>query len=471
MDSSRSEDNGFLKPKIIQKSKSARQIFAAVSATLILIASGFHIGWASPSLAKLQAKDADIFVTSSQGSWIASFLLMGSIFGTILALLVVDRWGRKTLLLLMSIPLFVSCVLIALAQTYWWFYLARFTAGIGNGAIFTGMPIYVSEIAEDRMRGAFGILATVMMNLGTLVSYGIGPWVSRATLAMVGAIVPVVYALTFIWMPETPYYFAMKSVHKKSVKSLRWLREISDVTEEVKKIRINVTLKRKDVRSITELCTVKGNQKALVIMIGLLTCQQASGITAISAYSTIIFNQVDSGLSTGVFIIILGIVKLTIAAMVIFLADVAGRRPLLLTSISLSTLFLFAEAVYFHLQANGTDLTSVSWLPLVAMIAFLISYTSGMGTIPMVTAAEIFPCEVKALAMTAAVTYMCAAGICVTKLYQIVSDAYGIHVALYIFTVCSTASTAFIFLVVPETKRRSLNEIQDELHGVTKPML
>ncbi|XP_046744429.1 facilitated trehalose transporter Tret1-2 homolog isoform X1 [Diprion similis] len=471
MDTSRSQDNGFLNPKIVEKSKSARQIFAAVSATLILIASGFHIGWASPSLAKLQAKDSDILVTSSQGSWIASFLLMGSIFGTILSLLLIDRWGRKTLLLLMSVPLFVSCVLIAVAQTYWWFYLARFIAGIGNGAIFTGMPIYVSEIAEDRMRGAFGILVTVMMNLGTLMSYGIGPWVNRATLAAVGAVVPVVYTLTFIWMPESPYYFAMKRVHRKSEKSLKWLRGISDVAEETKKIQMNVTLKRKDVRSITELCTVKGNQKALVIMIGLLTCQQASGITAILAYSTIIFNQVDSGLSTGIFIIILGIVKLTTAAMVIFLADVAGRRPLLLTSISLSTLFLFAEAVYFHLQANGADLTAVSWLPLVAMIAFLVSYTSGMGTIPMVTTAEIFPCEVKALAMTAAVTYMCAAGICVTKLYQIVSDAYGIHVALYIFTVCSTVSTAFIFFVVPETKRRSLNEIQDELHGVTKPML
>lgn len=92
---------------------------------MILIENGFHVGWASPSLAKLQSEDSEILITSDQGSWIVSFMLIGSIVGSIVGIPMVDRWGRKTSLLIASFPPFISCLLIAFARNYLWYYIAR----------------------------------------------------------------------------------------------------------------------------------------------------------------------------------------------------------------------------------------------------------------------------------------------------------------------------------------------------------
>lgn len=105
------------------------------------------------------------------------------------------------------------------------------------------------------------------------------------------------------------------------------------------------------------------------------------------------------------------------------------------------------------------------------MVGYLVSFTAGIGTLPMVVASEIFPVEVKALAMTANAVFLAVTGICVTKFYQIITDTYGIHISYYIFAALSTASIVFVYFLVPETKKRSLSQIQDELQGVSKPML
>ncbi|XP_048508501.1 facilitated trehalose transporter Tret1-2 homolog [Athalia rosae] len=110
----------------MHKWKSCPQVFAATSASLILVATGFHMAWPTPSLVQLFADDSEITLTTGQGSWIASMSLVGSVFGSLAGFFLIDSWGRKNTLLLMAGPLFVSCVLIALAKSYRWLYLARF---------------------------------------------------------------------------------------------------------------------------------------------------------------------------------------------------------------------------------------------------------------------------------------------------------------------------------------------------------
>lgn len=90
-----------------------------------MLSVGYQISWPSPSMPQLLAKDSDIPITSSQNSWIVAFQQIGGIPGTVFGSFIVDRWGRKTSLLLMSIPLCISCVIIAFANTYWWLYIGR----------------------------------------------------------------------------------------------------------------------------------------------------------------------------------------------------------------------------------------------------------------------------------------------------------------------------------------------------------
>lgn len=144
-------------------------------------------------------------------------------------------------------------------------FVSRFFAGIGVGTVFTGIPMYMGEIAEDRVRGGFGILITVMLNAGYLVSYSIGPWVSTTTLAAVGAAIPILSAIIFAWVPESPYYYAIKNLPQKMEKSLIWLRGTDDVNAELQNIQKTVTMNLNDKGTITEIFTVKGNRKVATL--------------------------------------------------------------------------------------------------------------------------------------------------------------------------------------------------------------
>lgn len=121
--------------------------------------------------------------------------------------------------------------------------------------------MYMGEIAEDRVRGGFGVLITFMLNTGYLIAYAVGPWVSGATFAAVGAVIPVIFVVTFVWVPESPYYYAIKSVPYEMEKSLTWLRGTPDVVDEMQMIKNNVEMNRSKKASLTELITVESNRK------------------------------------------------------------------------------------------------------------------------------------------------------------------------------------------------------------------
>nr|XP_046485992.1 facilitated trehalose transporter Tret1-2 homolog [Neodiprion pinetum] len=435
------------------------QIFAVVTASLLFTATGFHFGWSSPTLPKL-LEDTSIPVTQNQASLIISLLSFGSTVGPLLSIVTVDRWGRKTTMLLLSIPFIVSSILIAMAQNYWWYYVARVTCGLASGITWTIIPMYLGEIAEDRIRGGLGVTTSVMLNLGLLMAYTIGPWVSKPLLAALGTAIPVMFLLIFSRMPETPYFYMMKDKPNLARKSLEWLRGTTDVDQEVEVVRKNVEFDLQNSWALKELFTDKGNRKALLVVLGLMTAQELSGIAVITSYSTSILSEVGSGITSSVSVIIIGVIQLTVSVLVVFFTDRVGRRPLLFGSLFSIIVFLAALAVYFQLLANEDDVSVISWLPVTAMIGYVCSFTMGLGTIPTSIASEIFPCNVKAYASIIMNVYVFFIEGVILQLYPLLVNAYGIHVTLYIFAGCTTVSIIFTFFYVPETRMKSLGEIQ-----------
>lgn len=124
--------------------------------------------------------------------------------------------------------------------------------------------------------------------------------------------------------------------------------------------------------------------------------------------------------------------------------------------------------MYFQLLAAGNDVSSLAWLPVTAMIGFVILYTIGLGSLSFVIFAEIVPLNVKAPAGAVNIIFSCLGSVAITKLYQVVADAYGIQVSFWGFSVLTVFSGFFIYFVLPETKQKSLMEIQELLNGTKK---
>lgn len=148
------------------------------------------------------------------------------------------------------------------------------------------------------------------------------------------------------------------------------------------------------------------------------------------------------------------------------IVDKAGRKPLLIISITGSALTLFLEGLFFNLKSSKhIDTSSFDFLPVVLLILFVIIFSVGMQSIPILMLGELFPTSVKAFALCLADIYYSVVATLASKFLQVMKDYYGMHMAFYGFSLFSVLGLIFIIFCVPETKGKNLEEIQAFLQG------
>ncbi|XP_065084222.1 facilitated trehalose transporter Tret1-like [Ochlerotatus camptorhynchus] len=439
------------------------EYFAAVTATLSLVATVATAGWSSPAIPALLSPESHIKITPDQGSWIVSILSIGGCFGAIIMSPLVDHFGRKFTLIISMIPLVIGWIMIVFATNVPTIYVARFLHGLAYGTTYGVAPIYLGEISSKTIRGSTGVLVTVMAKLAFLLQYSIGPYVSFRSLALISLVFPAIFLVTFCWMPETPYHYLAHGNDEAALNSLRWLRRSDfyneDFRQEFHQMQSLVEKNRHDRRSLLDLLT-KRNRKSLGIILLLSFGMQLTGINAILGYSQTIFSELEMNLTAAELSIILAIVQLVAVFIPTFFVDKTGRRPLLLISSIASVIALTICSSYFTLDAMGYPVDTLGWIPFVATLGFIVSFALGLATVPFAILGEIFPKNIKANANAVFTVITSLIVFTVVKLFQIISDGAGTYVVFWIFATCTTVTTVLIYFWIPETKGKSFEEIQ-----------
>ncbi|XP_058833967.1 facilitated trehalose transporter Tret1-like [Topomyia yanbarensis] len=442
--------------------KYSNQYLAAFTGTLLTFSVIASYGWTSPTLPILLADDSPLPITPDESSWIVSILVLASIAGPIPTAWAVDKFGRKYTMLFAAIPTIIGWILIGVAQSVPVLYVSRLLSGISYGMQYSSMPLYLGEIASDAIRGSIGTLLTVMAKAGILVEYSVGPYVGFRTLAWISLVFPSAFFVLFMWMPESPYYLLAKNDQESAAKSLRWLRKRDEVHDELIMMKTAVEKSKQNKGTFRELLT-PGNRRSLIVVLGLGALQQLCGSQAVIAYSQQIFEEVQSGLKAHESSIIMAVIQLITATLSSSIVDRVGRRPLLLISTAGCAIGTFIVGLYFFLQQQGVAVQSVSWIPLVVIMLYIISYTIGLATVPFAVLGELFPANVKAVAAAMYTMFASSVGFGVAKLYQVISDELGTYVSFWIFAVCSSLFVIFVYLLVPETKGKPLDQILEEM--------
>jgi MFS family permease len=170
-----------------------------LTANLASIIGGAAYSWTSPVLPKLNNVDNMVDnpfgrpITPFEESWITSIISVGAAIGPLLAATVMDRIGRKKTMLMIAIPMIVSHLILAFTTSINLYYFSRFFLGIGAGCVYSVVPTYVGEIAENSNRGAFGCMMGLVCTAGTLFCYIIGPFVTIKTFCLILVVPPVVF--------------------------------------------------------------------------------------------------------------------------------------------------------------------------------------------------------------------------------------------------------------------------------------
>ncbi|KAJ0079128.1 hypothetical protein Patl1_22735 [Pistacia atlantica] len=389
-------------------------VFSTLVAVCIFFCYGFAVGFSSPAESGIME---DLGLTVAAYSVFGSIMTVGGMIGAILSGRIADILGRRLAMLLSDI--FCTCG---------WFAIA------------------------------FGKL---MRTCGFSLVYLVGNYISWRTLALVGVIPCLLQIVTLFFIPESPRWLVKVGREKEFETVLQRFRgEISDISQEAADIRDNLeTFHQGSGTRFLELFQ-RRYSNSLIIGVGLMFLQQLAGVSGMTYYAASIFEK--AGISTSLGSTVVAITVIPASAVGVLLMDKAGRRPLLLFSVAGLCICFFVMGLAFRFQEipHMEELTPI--LVLISLVGVVVADSVGMAGIPWVVMSEIFPMNVKAAAgsLVTLVYWSCSWVMTYTFNFMMEWSSAG---TFFIFSGVNLTTVIFIAKMVPETKGRTLEEIQSTI--------
>lgn len=304
-----------------------------VPGCLSCISDGMHYGWSAPAVPLLKSNDTPVAITETHVAWLESCLMLGDLAGLPVTIFFVDRIGRKYSILMSACVGIVCWLMIAFATSVQVLLAARFLAGIIADVAFVASPMYIAEVADQRLRGFLAGMTYLMMLVGLALVYIVAPFVTIFTSSMVGIGILVLHIATFVFMPQSPYFLLMKDRKEKAFKNLQWFRNNACVEKEMEEIAAAVERQQSERGRPQDLLLIPSNRKAMIIMSVLNGAQHFTGISVIIMNVHTILNAagapyIDSNWAG----IIFGILMIVAATIALAFVDKSGRKILLTVS-------------------------------------------------------------------------------------------------------------------------------------------
>jgi SP family arabinose:H+ symporter-like MFS transporter len=377
-----------------------------------------------------------------------------------------DRFGRRRVLFFCAILYAVSGALSAVPRSFEQFVGARMLSGVAIGVSSMICPVYIAELAPPRWRGRMGtlfqlgivtgIFVTLFIN-GTIQSLGDEAWNVRAGWRWMLA-AEVLPALAFVALlvpiPESPKWLIQAGREREARATLERVGGARYASAEIAAVREVLAQER---GSFGELFS-RAYRLPLAIAVFIMLASQLSGINAVMYYSTDIFKaatgDANAAFTASVWI---GLVNLVATFIAIAFVDRAGRRPLLLVGNAVQVVGLAAVGYVYAADPRAPGLL---WGVLVYTAAFAMA----MGPIPWILCSEIFPAKLRGRAMSVATLAIWLGCYAVSQTFPLLLSTMGPARTFWFYAACSAATFLFVLVKIPETKGRSLEDIEKSWH-------
>ncbi|XP_022166247.1 facilitated trehalose transporter Tret1-like [Myzus persicae] len=443
------------------------QIVSSLIATLGAMVMGTILGWTSPANALLPSGVGFPISVDDLKSF-SSIFGIGAVVGALPAGKLSAMIGRRYSMVLFEIHIIIGWIFLTVANASWMLMAGRVLQGVGVGALCTVIPTYVAEISQPHIRGTLGTIFQVYVVIGILYSFVVGSVVEYVTFNVLCGIWTIIHVVLTFFIPESPYYFIYKNKDENANVSMTKLRDGNDVdiADELNVIKMDIELQKANQNTFIKVMANKANRKSLLIGIGCMFFQQTSGINAIIFYMGYIFNEIGSSITPNTSVIAVGIVQLVMTFVAMMIVDKAGRRVLLMVSAIVMSLSFFSLGLYLDISHKLVHKDSIlSWLPLILIALYISAFSLGFGPIPWVVMGEIFSNEVKPYGTSLATATNWILVFAVTFLTFVTTDSIGFLGLFWVYSFFCLLGALFVWYTVPETKNKSLAEIQLKLTG------
>jgi sugar porter (SP) family MFS transporter len=411
-------------------------------------------------------------LSSFQQELVTSLLLVGAVAGALAAGRVADRVGRRPTVMGTAVVFIVGVLLAAFTPTYPVLLAARVIIGLAVGAASMVVPLYIGEVVPPRIRGGMVSLNQLAITVGILgsylIDYGLSSTGNWRLMFGLAAIPAAALFIGIFFQQESPHWLIRQGRTDEARDVLRRVREVgggdttSAIEDEIREVREVAGLEERT--SLKDLIAPRV-RPLLAVGVLLAVFQQITGINTVIYYAPSLLQGAGFGNSAALLAnVVNGAVNVGMTIVAIWLLDKVGRRPLLLAGTAGMAAGMTITALSF---LGGEQLKG--GLAVVAVLGLLIytgSFAIGLGPVFWLLIAEIYPLRIRGAAMSIASMANWAANFVVTISFLTLLSAIGGVGVFFLFAFLTLIALAYFWRKVPETKGRSLQQIERDLvHG------
>ncbi|CAH2061109.1 unnamed protein product, partial [Iphiclides podalirius] len=449
-----------------------RQSWAVSGVLINMLAQGMVLSYPSSLLPGLQSPDSDIKVDINIASWLASSVGVSGIPGFLVSSFLMDWRGRKLAHILVLAPGIIGWLLIFFARNVALLMIGRFLNGFTTGGtVFLG-AVVIGEYSCPKSRGTFLNLKTAGVCLGSMVIHILGYYFHWRTVALLGMLPFVVSFIIICTWPESPAWLASTGKFEDSEKSFYWLRGRDEDSEKefnelikAQKMKAAYNKRTSACETITDFLlkfTKRDFVKPLIIIVVSAVLIEASGRHVFPAYALPIIEEVTGdNLQTFYYTLGIDLIITTSATFSSVLVKVYKRRTILFIT-GFSALFVLIMACsYLYLVTVGLISKSYPWIPVALFVLFFILVNLGCTPIPIALLGEVLPLAHRAAGSAVAGFVLSVAVVAALKVTPYLLASIKVYGTFGVFGITMGLSLLMFYFILPETKDRTLQEIED----------
>jgi SP family arabinose:H+ symporter-like MFS transporter len=394
---------------------------------------------------------------------LACAILLGAVIGALLSSWVSNRLGRRRVLIICAIVFAVASLFSAVPSNVLQLEMARFAAGLAIGMTSALTPVYIAEVSPPAVRGRLVSLNQLAIVSGAVTAYFCSWQLARLGedswrwMFGVAAVPSIAYWIGLLGIPESPRWLAAKGNDAGALSILARISPIEEARREMAEIRHSLIEE-----SSTSLSVLFGPslRRPMLIAIGLAFLCQVVGINTIIYYGSLLLQEhagrsASSAIGTNVLV---GLINLAATFLSMAIIDRVGRRISLLVGAGGTCVSLLVLGFAFSRQQQSYALI------VACILSYIFFFGGSFGTCVWVYLAEIFPNAVRARAASIATMVLWIACLLVTLTFLSLVHAAGVAGAFWIYSAICAVTFVYILLLLPETKGKSLEQIQESWH-------
>ncbi|XP_056631721.1 facilitated trehalose transporter Tret1-like [Diorhabda sublineata] len=458
--------------KVIRKNDTGFLVLIVLSGSMFSLYLGLSFVWPSSVIPKLESNVTEENplgrrITTFETSMLAGLPIIGILLGPIVIGYVSELVGRKGSIEIASLGIIISILALSSSTNI----ICIITFRCGYSFFVTGAAnvffIYVIEICEDHNRAKYSCLALAFSPIGYTLGYSIGAALNFKNFNLVELSPMILLFIFFFLAPESPIYNLSKHKIEKCMKDIKRLRHNKSERElqiDLRNIYSNIQTSKKlseEKMLLIKLVSTKEKRYSLMLASSLAILQIFCAFGIIIPFMEPIFIATETKFNSSHLPIIAASFKVIACIAASFIVEKCGRRPLLIISAMGSGVPLLILGCFFYLKYIESPLIhQMQWLPLACIISYILLSSFGIFLIPLVTIGELFTPDVRSTGISVVSIVFSMLLFFSSGTYPYIVEYIGMHWCLWLYGSLSLLSALIIYLIIPETSGKSINEIQ-----------